>query len=282
MSLVSPFPRSTSRTSGNYCDKFSLFRQYILIWIIVLFCTFVGTCPALAGTYKVTYSGGKFLSRENGHATTILYSQSGNTYGAWGTCGCSTDTSGSIVGIGQITATFTFVADPSIPKDAPPPAVVVLENCQAQVTFHGGSSADVTGVSADDDLGFPDDHGYIGTYLDSASSGTPSGPIGLYKIVQNPGYSFTETCSPKVTASLAQPGGQPQGAATALGRLIFQASASPLMVNLGGGIGSQFYHQYLIGQDMDDTLLTGVLTPSNFHWKIAGGCKPFVSWKLSN
>ncbi len=272
------------RKSCNYFDKFSLFRQCTLTSIIVFTFTFVGPRPALAGTYKVTYSGGKIVLTENGHSTTIMYSPSGISYGAGGTCDCNTpDTSGSIIGSGQITATFTFVPDPSIPNDAPPPAVVVLENCQAQAQFYGGNSADVTGVSADDGLGFPDVLGYLGTDVDSASSGTPSGPIGLYKIVQNPGYSFTETCSPSLNGSLSQATGVTQSGGDMMGGgVTYQATATPLMVNLGGGIGSQSNHQYLIGQTMDDSLLTGGLTSSNFNWTITGSCNPFVTWKLSN
>ena len=280
MSLVSFNQIHTSRMSSDYISKFDLSRISILAVLMLLFLTAVIN-PAFAGTYEVTYSGGRVVTTENGHSITAKYHLTGYCYGCYGDCGCFQSGTASFKCSGPITATFTFVPDPTIRNDEPPPAVVVQENCFAQASFGQGNSSQLTSISADDGLGFSDNFAYKGKYKSAVNSGYINGPMARYKLVQSPGHSFTITCSPKVSASITHPAKMPMSGTTAYGKIQFLASATPLMVNLGGGIGSQLFHQYLIGQTMEDTLLTGGLRPRHFHWKIAGGCKPFVSWKLS-
>jgi len=190
-------------------------------------------------------------------------------------------TSGSVQCGGDITATFTWHEDDGQgSEDTPPQAVVIAETCAAQWFSWGDVAAMPTGGSSNG-LGFP----YVslepmvfGTYywgLEGHSEGT------RYKVKQNPGTSFSITCSPHVQVAGTGVVGPPQAGGVLNGSVSYQANTEPLEVILSGGIGPQDGKRYLIGQLVTATLSAGGLQPTSYSWSISGG-EPFKYYTASS
>lgn len=177
---------------------------------------------------------------------------------------------------GTITTTFTWRPDNA--GDLPPTAVVIAEQGQTAMQCSSTSNATPTTNTLDNDLGFPfvstsrSSSGNSFTDINAASSGT------RYKIKENPGQSFTITCSPNIsiqgTGSI-----NPEAHGSGGASLTYQATATPLGVVLSGGIGTKNNRSFLIGQQVTGTVSTGGLTANGFNWTASGN--PFKNWQVS-
>lgn len=135
---------------------------------------------SFAGHYRIDYSSAGAVRYGNG--VTQPYSLSSGNYGGQGT------TSGRIDCSGGIGVTFTFVADPNIPQDSPPPSVILRESASATWEGYYGYCSDGWG---DTEVSHP------------PSGSTPGGgSVGRvrYQIINNPGAFFTTVCSPAASA----------------------------------------------------------------------------------
>ncbi len=150
----------------------------------------------------------------------------------------------------------------------PPSAVVVAETCSTSWSTSSNAPATSTG-SSDNGLGFGEVRNAAGN--GGSSSGT------RYKIQQNPGASFSITCSPKVVFSGTAAAGPPIVGGNGVGSLSYSASAQPLEVTLSGGIGPKNGKRYLIGQHVGASLSTGGLTGGTFNWSVSNG-DPFGNY----
>jgi len=98
-----------------------------------------------------------------------------------------------------------------------------------------------------------------------------------YQVKQNPGASFTIHCSPYAHISGTGAVGLPRGTGYGAASVDYKASAEPLEIILSGGIGPKLNRQYLIGQQVTATSLTGGLTATSYAWDVSGG-SPFKSY----
>lgn len=114
---------------------------------------------------------------------------------------------------------------------------------------------------------------YAQPSIGSTSQGT------RYQIKQNPGASFTITCSPSASVSGTGAVGPPVVTGSGSASVLYSASAAPLEVILSGGIGEKNSKKYLIGQRVGANLVTGGLTPNSFsfRWSVSGG-EPFKNY----
>lgn len=248
------------------------------------------TTPVLAGEYEVEYSGGTLTSYSNdGQVFSQGYSlhDGGATYGVaysyadWGTRtlpdGTVVAASGSVTCQGVITATFTWVPSPYIgADDEPPKAVVIAEASESKWDGDGSGAAAPTGSSSNG-LGFPEvtpPPGSPGAGKSGVSQGT------RYQIKQDPGESFTITCSPGASVSGTGAVGPPELTGNGHTEMRYSASAQPLQVVLSGGIGPQSNKRYLIGQRISATVETGGLTATSYDWQ--EGEASFESYTTSN
>jgi len=145
---------------------------------------------------------------------------------------------------------------------------VVAETCSTSWSTSSNAPATSTG-SSDNGLGFGEVRNAAGN--GGSSSGT------RYKIQQNPGASFSITCSPKVVFSGTAAAGPPIVGGNGVGSLSYSASAQPLEVTLSGGIGPKNGKRYLIGQHVGASLSTGGLTGGTFNWSVSNG-DPFGNY----
>ncbi|WP_044949236.1 hypothetical protein [Chthonomonas calidirosea] len=211
----------------------------------------------------MTYAGGNC----NGQPYTL---SSNGTYGGSGSPDMQNLT---ITCSGQITATFTWV--PDFPNEPPPPAVVVMQDCTAQWQCESKNRHLGTG-NADNGLGFAPINLGDGTYeVGQSSSGQQ------YLIKTDSTNNFTENCTP--SASITVPAAFGFGVGRATASVTYKASATPLMIVLGGsGINLNVQPEYLIGQQVTCSLIPGGLTPSNYQWTPPAACQPFKYWQRFN
>jgi len=233
----------------------------------LLACTLLSLLPpqAYAGHYTVSYSGGNC----NGQPYTF-------NNGVYGGGASANNQNPTVTCSGQITATFTWVPDPNIPNEPPPPAAVVMQNCTAQWQCNAPNAKSAQG-SADNGLGFtPITLGNGTTQVGQSSSGV------MY-LIKTPAAgsdlsSFTVTCTPSANITIPVPFMGQAGVG-----ITYSATATPLMVVLGGsGINLNTQPEYLIGQQVNCSLNPGGLTPSNYQWNPPAACQPFKDWQLSN
>jgi hypothetical protein len=220
---------------------------------------------AYAGHYTVSYSGGNC----NGQPYTF-------NNGVYGGGASANNQNPNVTCSGQITATFTWVPDPSIPNEPPPPAAVVMQNCTAQWQCNAPNAKSAQG-SADNGLGFtPITVGNGTTQVGQSSSGV------MY-LIKTPAAgsdlsNFTVTCTPSASITIPVPFMGQAGAG-----ITYSATATPLMVVLGGsGINLNTQPEYLIGQQVNCSLNPGGLTPSNYQWAPPASCQPFKQWLRTN
>lgn len=225
--------------------------------------------PAQAGTYTVSYSGGQGTLTQD-ESTQIQPYGNANSYGTGGTVSWGekllpdntyVPTSGDAHCEGDITATFTW--EPSDSSDEPPDKVVIAETSRATYYSSGNLGAFPTTKNADNGLGFstvvgsiaPPNAPFFAIY--GMSSGT------RYQIKDDPGASFSITCSPSVQVAGTGSHNNSASGSIAVG---YTATASPLEVTLFGGIGPQHHKRYLIGQLVTATVADGGLPASSFDW----------------
>lgn len=229
---------------------------------------------AYTGHYTVSYSGGTI----NGRPYTLI--QSGYSGSAsFGTLVQRYIDYPSITCNGQITATFTWVAD--VPKE-PPPAVVVQEQCQAAwhcIYSSMLANPPIPKGQADNGLGFPETSTGHAPYSYGGLSGGKQ-----YRIITAAAgkdlATFQVTCNPTASVTVGVNFGYIQDAGASI---TYSAMATPLMVVLGGsGINLNTQPEYLIGQQVTCSLNPGDLTPSNYHWTPPASCQPFKQWKLTD
>ncbi|CEK16630.1 hypothetical protein CP488_01574, partial [Chthonomonas calidirosea] len=238
-------------------------QSLLLRPMLLLFSLCLAPSLALAGHYTVTYAGGNC----NGQPYTL---SSNGTYGGSGSPDMQNLT---ITCSGQITATFTWV--PDFPNDPPPPAVVVMQDCTAQWECESKNGHLGTG-NADNGLKFPPINLGDGTYeVGQSSSGQQ------YLIQTGNMKNFTVNCTP--SASITVPAAFGFGVGRATASVTYKASATPLMVVLGGsGINLNVQPEYLIGQQVTCSLIPGGLTPSNYQWTPPAACQPFKFWQVTD
>ena len=162
---------------------------------------------------------------------------------------------------------------PDEPGAIPPPSVIVAEFCTAQVQCSHSFGSAYTNT-CDNGLGFAPVKSTFGSPFYPSDTITSTG--WRYSIKQNPGQSFTLTCSPN--ASLAGPFpnlGSDGGQGTV--SVSYGVSVTTLDVVLSGGIGPQDKKRYLIGQLCSASLTNANLTASNYNWNVSGG-DPFADW----
>lgn len=152
---------------------------------------------------------------------------------------------------------------------------MIAEASTASWTSSTTLGAQATG-SCSNGLGFP-----------TVSTGPTGGPSyvtkgGLsqgtrYQVKQDPGTSFTIACSPAIQVGGTGAVGPPLEVGDGTVSLSYKATAEPLEVVLSGGIGPKDGKQYLIGQKVTATALTGGLTATSYAWDVSGGA-PFKSY----
>jgi hypothetical protein len=221
---------------------------------------------AYAGHYTVSYSGGNC----NGQPYTF-------NNGVYGGGASANNQNPTVTCSGQITATFTWVPDPSIPNEPPPPAAVVMQNCTAQWQCNAPNAKSAQG-SADNGLGFtPITVGNGTTQVGQSSSGV------MY-LIKTPAAgsdlsNFTVTCTPSASITIPVPFMGQAGAG-----ITYSATATPLMVVLGGsGINLNTQPEYLIGQQVNCSLTyPSDLTASNYQWNPPAACQPFKAWLVTD
>ncbi len=161
---------------------------------------------------------------------------------------------------GTITATLTW-NNGGNPANPPPPVVVIRETSTASWTGDSGSSAN--------GLGHPE--------VPGEWSGISSGE--KWTVKQNPGTSFTMTCSPTAFCShwLGLGGFMPGWASVS-----YKVETFPIRLNLVG-IVSPTDKRILIGQKLRATVdLDGleVSGQTRYTWNVKGG-GPFTSYTVS-
>jgi hypothetical protein len=161
---------------------------------------------------------------------------------------------GTVTCSGTITATFTW--QPSFPGESPPNVVLVKETSRA--TWRGDTG------SASNGLGFPavpDANGFGGT-----SSGVK------WSVKNNPGQSFTWTCTPSASASTADPPVGPYADAAA--SVSYRIDVGFIQISLSGGIQSTTESRYLIGQKCRAEITSDSIPPlsiNSYSWNVSGG-----------
>jgi hypothetical protein len=223
------------------------------------------TSIAWAGSYSVEYSGGraKIESIDYGPDPDVplptWYKPYGDQVGGkWGVLASPKDCEGGMgpVTLGgkascgeEITATFQW----SGPGD-PPSSVVVKEECVA--TFSGPSGARDTTLPV---------IGYTTT--------PETSEIGVrWTVRNNPGQSFTVTCTP--TSYVEAP--YPTRTGTSIS---YKATAYPAEIVLTGGIGTNSAKKYLVGQQLHAELVCPE-TPVLYQWSVDGG-EPFAEFAIT-
>ncbi len=143
----------------------------------------LGTAIAAAGHYKVTYTSPNASVTVDdltlGQSYTASYDSANGVFR-------DVAPSGYVNCQGAITATVEWVADPLLGSDPPPDVVIIEEVASAQWTGDSGNCSDGLGDAEQDGSSNVPDHG--------PQEGLSRGV--RWTIKQNPGQSFTLTCSP--------------------------------------------------------------------------------------
>lgn len=225
---------------------------------------------AQAGSYVVSYSGGTVTASNSSNSGPYYLDNSG-AYGGSAGVGWGVN-SASAACSGTITATFTW--QPSSTDDPPPTDAVIAETAFAVAGYAGSTPA--TKAEADNSLGFPRN---INTYNVSRHLDPPGGNCRgtRYSLKSNPGNTFTVTATP--TATLTGAGSSLTPSSNGSVGVSYEATATPLEVVLGGGIGPKNSKSFLIGQQVTGTVLTGGLTASGFNWSVDAG-SPFSDYRV--
>jgi hypothetical protein len=154
---------------------------------------------------------------------------------------------------GTITATFTWVPDPSLPSDPAPSAVIVTEHCTASGDGYAYTSQPT--VSADD--GFGD-----AATTTSQSQNSIAKTSADFRSSAKSGDSFTVTCSPSVTVS---------GTMCALHASVsYMAVATSAVLKLSGVTSNNGSKNILIGQGITASVDTGNIHQIAWAWTISG------------
>lgn len=222
---------------------------------------------ARAGYYDgpvYTSADGKVVTTSSYYSGfTERYLQSGGSFGGSNqspSCGdaLGNPTNSTITCSGSITATFTW-NNGGDPNDKPPQSAVVTENCQTYWT--GPNYQNVY---------------YSGSCTNPLGGSPTAGPSGVgqtwdfikYRVVSNPGASFTVSCSPSVNASAGGTVGYVSAGVT------YSASLSPVTIDLQGVTldANNRNPQVLTGQQVDATLNTGrfSVVPRSTNWAVTG------------
>lgn len=234
--------------------------------------------PGIAGVYEVSYSGGACTTVNDGNTSRQAYITDAEGYyrgvspASWGTKtlsdGSMVATSGSADCSGEITTTFSWYRD--YPEDLPPKAVVIAEASSA--SWFGSNCTNVPTGSSSNGLGFPQvpsESSYPGSNC-VRKTGISRGT--RYKIEQNPGASFSITCSPQAEVAATGTVGPPPGGGNGDATVSYKASAQPLQVSLGGGLPLvQDNVRVLIGQQVFAGVETGGLQANSYFWSVGGG-----------
>lgn len=230
--------------------------------LFVVFCAMAGYPPAKAQTSgggSGGYGGGGYGGGGSWSQSTPTYTFSQQpTSSGWNFSppnGYSrSESNTSVVYDGTLagTVSITFTWNGGTNNEPPPQSAVVTETMQPSAISYIGSTP--TGTR-------------------TTNTGLPGNVTTRYEVKTVSNGSFTVT-SPTMSASVS---GAQGNAHLSIG---MTASASKVVVNLGGGIGTDWSKRYLIGQQATASLNAGGLTPTSYSWSADGG-NPFKNWTAS-
>ncbi|MCW5940079.1 MAG: hypothetical protein KF884_09820 [Fimbriimonadaceae bacterium] len=168
---------------------------------------------------------------------------------------------GTVTCFGEITATFTWT--PSGPNDTepPPPVVLVQQTSSALWSADSGSCANGLGDPA------------VGGDYGQSSSGTK------WTAIQNPGQSFTVTCTPSASCSHSREG--PSGLLAGSAAVSYIAEAFAIKLVVSGHRPGSDPPEFMIGQEARATLLRDIwFFDDTQTWSVTGG-DPFSSYTVA-
>ena len=216
--------------------------------------------------YTPKYSGGTVQSTPDpAYHYPMSYSPNSNTggYGGSGPAQWGSPQGYPASCTGDITVTFNWSGG------TPPDAVIIAETCTAQVQCSHSMGSAYTNT-CDNGLSSPAVKSTSGSPYYPSDTITSTGS--RYTIKQNPGQSFTITCSPNASLSGPNNGGDSgQGTVS----VAYGVSTTPVRLDITGLTANSV----LIGQGLTASLYTGTYPQSSWQWTVSGD--PFAGFQVT-